>query len=364
MNDTPVGTTGVNQQQSIVSHWEGTIAPDPLSQSGEIAPNAASNNTLSFDLTYNANGVPNQLTYEMSAIHATINGEGDFVCYNGWPAGWGQGSSAESEADIGTDADPTNNLIPTSDTADQDGADDGVALPIPISHCVSSPVQFAVTIPENAPPGVEWKVNVWFDWNRDGKWGDVLNCVSEQAPEWAVQNLMLGELDPAYHFFYTPFLPYNADPSQPIWMRITLSDDSAISADGSGPDTDYDYGETEDYYLLASDLQPWSSSEIAPGTTYDLTFNQMGNYPYHVQQRPVVKGGIFVRPAAATQLQRPAVTVEVRITDTGLVPLVTTIAVGDTVRWHNDTTMSHTLVGDVLVIATGMERIYLPLVLR
>ena len=280
-------------------------------------------------------------------------------------AGWlGPVISAEDEADIGTDADPTNNLIPTSNTADQDGADDGVALPMPISHCLSSAVQFGVAIPESAPPGVEWKVNVWFDWNRDGKWGDVLTCGSDQAPEWAVQNLRLGELGPGYHIFNTAFLPYNADPSQPMWMRITLSDEPASSDDGSGPETDYDYGETEDYYLIASDLQPWSSSEITPSNAYDRVFAEMGNYPYTDQQRPGVRGVIRVRPGAATQVQRLAAIGVISITDAGFDPLVTNIAVGDTVRWHNDTTTSHTVVGDVLVIDTGQHRSYLPLVLR
>ena len=62
--------------------------------------------------------------------------------------------------------------------------------------------------------------------------------------------------------------------------------------------------------------------------------------------------------------QRLATIAEIHITDTGFDPLVTNIAVGDTVRWHNDTTTSHTVVGDVLVIDTGQERIYLPLALR
>jgi len=280
-------------------------------------------------------------------------------------AGWlGPEITDEDEADTGSDADPTNNLIPTSDTADQDMADDSMALPIPISHCLSSSMQFAVAVPETAPSGVEWMVNVWFDWNRDGKWGDLLYCGSDKAPEWAVQNLRLGELEPGYHIFHATFLPYSANPSQPMWMRVTLSDESASSADGSGPSTDYKYGETEDYYLIASDLQNWSSSEIAPDATDDRAFTQMGNYPYYDQQRPGVQGVIRVRPDAETELQWPAAIAEVRITDAGFDPLVTNIAVGDTVRWYNDTATSHTVVGGVLEIDTDQEQIYLPLTLR
>ena len=280
-------------------------------------------------------------------------------------AGWlGPSISGENEADTGPDVDLTNNLIPNTDTADQDTADDGLALPIPISHCVASSLQFSVAIPESAPSGVDWQVNAWFDWNRNGAWGDVLSCGGEPAPEWAVQNLGLGELEPGYHIFEAALLPHNAAPSDPMWMRLTLSDEPASSADGSGLNTDYAYGETEDYYLTSSDLQPWSSTPITPGGTFERAFPRMGNYPFTDHQQPDVQGTIRVRPGSTTQLQRLAETGVISITDTGFVPVLTRIAVSDTVRWHNETSAPRTVVGDVLVIDIGQHRSYLPLVLR
>jgi hypothetical protein len=65
-------------------------------------------------------------------------------------------------------------------------------------------------------------------------------------------------LGPGMHVLQTPvFQAYNQDPDAPIWMRITLAEvpaptdpTGAIPADGRGPRAGYQYGETEDYYLL------------------------------------------------------------------------------------------------------------------
>jgi hypothetical protein len=72
------------------------------------------------------------------------------------------------------DADGMNNLLPTSDTADLDVFDDGVSIS-PIPNCQLALVTFSVNVPGGLPPSLA-HVNMWFDWNRNGTWGDVLDC--------------------------------------------------------------------------------------------------------------------------------------------------------------------------------------------
>jgi hypothetical protein len=270
-------------------------------------------------------------------------------------AGWlGAAVTLEEEADTGPDSDPHNNLNPVGDASDRDRGDDGVALPVSIDHCQTADLQFTVAVPESAPE-VEWFVNVWFDWDRDGAWGDVLVCDSgRSAPEWAVRNLSLGTLEPGPHTIYTPFLPHNLDPQRPMWMRITLSDSPSDYADGGGPSTGYDYGETEDYYLTS--FQEWSSPTLEPGESHDRTFGQCGNYAYHDQQHPGRQGMIRVGSEAVAYSLEGVVTVS--ITETGFEPFVVDVPVGGSVRWRNDTATSRRVIG-------GMSTtLYLPLFLR
>jgi hypothetical protein len=90
----------------------------------------------------------------------------------------------------------------------------------------------------------------------------------------------------------------------------------------------------------------------------------MGNYPYVDALQPDVQGTIRVRPGGTTLLQRLAETSVVSITDRGFVPVMRRAALSDTVRWHNETSAPHTLVGGAMAIDTGQNRSYLPLVLR
>lgn len=164
----------------------------------------------------------------------------------------GQVVSIEVEADIGADSDGPNNIDPPIDIPDQDGFDDGLYPPLLLPHCVRKPINIDITSATMDP----MVLNVWFDWNRDGDWRDQDTCSSSgDAPEWAVQNqpytppaLGLNTIQT------TAFLPYNTS-NDPIWMRVTLSDQLAPPdaftglVDGQGPEQGYVFGETEDYYL-------------------------------------------------------------------------------------------------------------------
>jgi hypothetical protein len=91
----------------------------------------------------------------------------------------------ESEADMGPDEDPVNNLDPPNDVSDKDVADDGVQVPLTLPHCARTVFDYTVTV-VNPPPGPLY-VNVWFDWNRDGDWDDTPYCDDKvPAPEWSV----------------------------------------------------------------------------------------------------------------------------------------------------------------------------------
>jgi PKD repeat protein len=170
----------------------------------------------------------------------------------------GRWVTLENDADLLPDEDPTTNLDPPNDKPDMDDADDGVQFPVPTLHCQPSVFTYTVTITAGAPVARRF-VNVWFDWNRDGDWADVLECpTGAPAPEWAVQNHVVT-LGPGTHVLSTPlYLPWNPPGTDipEIWMRISIAEGPAPTipgsdrADGRGSPNGYMYGETEDYYFV------------------------------------------------------------------------------------------------------------------
>jgi hypothetical protein len=168
----------------------------------------------------------------------------------------GKSITAETEADIGIDADPENNITPSADRADRDGGDDGIVLPVNLPHCGWAVIDYDVTVID---PNVELWVNVWLDFNRDGDWDDTVDCAKGPVPEWAVQNQYLYNLPAGLNKLSTPgFLSWHPeDGPQNIWVRITLaeqpwkggSNPGEVGNAGSGPATKYTIGETEDYFI-------------------------------------------------------------------------------------------------------------------
>jgi hypothetical protein len=171
----------------------------------------------------------------------------------------GDGVTAEDEADSGWDQDPHNNINPPSYN-NRDQMDDGVTTPLNMPHCRLTTFDYLVNV---ITPGTDLYVNVWFDFNRDGDWNDdditdpdllCTSCSGAPVNEWAVQNQLLFNLPVGLHQISTPgFLSWHS-PTKPaaVWMRITLSEEpwkGGSGAGGSGPETGYLYGETEDYYF-------------------------------------------------------------------------------------------------------------------
>jgi len=173
----------------------------------------------------------------------------------------GPAVTLENEADEGADEDGVNNIEPAADKANQDGADDGVLLPLQLPHGEFASFQYIVSVIE---PGTDLWVNVWFDWNRDGDWDDDSISNPEMVAgdhnyvsEWAVRNQFLYGLPIGTHQIATPaFRAWHPDKGpEGIWMRITLSEKPWKGGEspgkrgngGSGPAEGYEIGETEDY---------------------------------------------------------------------------------------------------------------------
>ncbi len=175
----------------------------------------------------------------------------------------GSSVSRENEADIGPDEDGINNNIkPAVNHPNNDWYDNGVVVPVNVPHCRWSTFNYLVNV---INPGTDLWVNVWFDWNRDGDWDDdgstypAFNCSKGSVSEWAVQNQYLFNLPAGLNKINTPaFLPWHPKSPKEIWMRITLSEKpwtggsnpGAKGNGGSGPQTGYDVGETEDYFFI------------------------------------------------------------------------------------------------------------------
>jgi len=168
----------------------------------------------------------------------------------------------ENEADIGPDADPTNNLSPPCDCPDRDGGDDGIILPLELPHCGETKFDYIVTL-TSEPPGPLY-VNLWCDWNRDGDWDDTLTCPDGTTiPEWTVQNQEPVLAEMGENIVTTPpffcWHPENTCHLSFMWLRITLSErpwqalGSGLGSGGAGDVDGYDYGETEDHYIRLED---------------------------------------------------------------------------------------------------------------
>ncbi|NOX62697.1 MAG: DNRLRE domain-containing protein, partial [Chloroflexi bacterium] len=164
----------------------------------------------------------------------------------------GDSITAEEEADAGADDDGLHNIDPIAGRSDQDGGDDGLhATMSDFPHCVATTVQFSVLAFAGAPANAY--INIWADWDRNGRWGDAPSCGATLASEWAVQNQRIALSGPGYYTFTsTTFLPYNPDPTKDIWVRITLTDQPLPvpqAANAAGPPTGFQLGETEDYLI-------------------------------------------------------------------------------------------------------------------
>jgi len=248
--------------------------PKPEADLGD-APD--SSNSLGLPMTVYPGGLPPLLPAAYPTVYQLGSPPFGPIHFN--PANGvflGGAVTFENEADVGVDADGVNNILPATDTPDQDGQDDGVQFPLVLPHCRST--RFTYWLWPVAPPPAPVYVNVWFDWNRDGDWNDLLNCPDGTVvPEWAVQNQMLAlapmpspipQQTPAFMCWHP------AGGVQPLWMRITLAEQvwpgplGFGGAGGDGPSTGYQLGETEDYIVADYAMEEELDFGDAPDPTY------------------------------------------------------------------------------------------------
>ena len=184
------------------------------------------------------------------------------------PVHLGAGVSMEAEADAGPDADPSNNLLPTTDIADRDRLDDGLNLAtLSLVHCQPARLQVGVGVMSNRARQALLNhniqtlyLNVWVDGNRDGDWNDASQC-SPAAGDVALEHIVI-DYPIAVNSLSVGANVRNitggkalwpqALANQPGWVRVTLSEAKSPKlpgrtyGDGRGPDAGYRLGETED----------------------------------------------------------------------------------------------------------------------
>lgn len=161
--------------------------------------------------------------------------------------------------DAPTDADGTPNLDTATLLANLDGGDDGWLNQRQINRIENcAPIDLRLRLRHRLTQTVPLYLNVWFDGNRDGDWKDEDPCrVGGSASEWIVRDYNPNPLNNSDNLItITTRAILSNSPTNPAWLRISLSDRPAIvpsfplnaSADGRGPYSDYfNYGETEDY---------------------------------------------------------------------------------------------------------------------
>lgn len=173
-------------------------------------------------------------------------------------------SYENTDADLPADADPTFNIMPDGDQPNNDLADDGIPEDLVLPDCQRVEVPFSVTVPQATG---DLYVNMWFDWNRDGDWGDptshasdVVYCGDTAVSEWATQNnVVVVPAGTIGLYEGTVTIMSYREPNAPagLWNRVTLTQtpvatDGNVKPDGSGSDICFMGGETEDYYQTNS----------------------------------------------------------------------------------------------------------------
>jgi len=261
-----VGGFGSETGQGVISvSFEGGEPPEPPTKALDLGDAPDSTNNFSAIMAAYPKGGPLGVRASYPTVFNDGSGTRPYgpVHLNPLAVAYlGSTITNEAEADIGIDQDAVNNIIPLANLSDLDKGDDGVIFPLNMAHCRWTTFDYFVNV---INPGTGLWVNVWCDWNRDGDWDDdsstnsTLICPKGLVSEWAVQNQYLFNLTAGLHQITTPaFLschPKNT-PEQ-IWMRITLSERPWMGGSnpgtkgngGSGPQTGYEYGETEDYYF-------------------------------------------------------------------------------------------------------------------
>jgi len=148
---------------------------------------------------------------------------------------------------------------------DRDRDDDGFSATL--RSCSRSTLTFLIDA-SRVPASLRSRghvayLNAWFDWNRDGDWGDRSRCGRRRVSEYRVQNLAIDLGSFAQDPLQTVQVRVRAGRQvENIWQRATLTLDQRVTSRvGRGR---FSHGETEDYLSPAGgreehfcDTEPW-----------------------------------------------------------------------------------------------------------
>jgi hypothetical protein len=258
-----VGGYGSEKGQGLISiSCSGIILPGKTDL-GDASDSTNNNNREMPAYPSTHTGLPYSIKANFPTVYNDGSGTGPYgpVHLNDEMVAYlGQAITRETEADTGPDEDPSNNIKadPGVIIFNRDNGDDAIDLKNTMSlpNCCWTTLEYEVTVVD---PSVDLWVNMWFDWNRDGDWDDVVDCPEGPAPEWAVQNQFLYNLPTGLNKITSPaFLPWHPENIDNLWFRITLSEQpwktgsnpGQLGNAGSGPQEKYLIGETEDYYII------------------------------------------------------------------------------------------------------------------
>lgn len=145
----------------------------------------------------------------------------------------------------------------------RDPFDDGVT--VDLSSCEQSEAFLIVNKKQIKTAGKAY-VNLFFDWDRNGKWGGKPRaCGRKRVAEWAVKNFSI-DLSRQTRAQEVYRVPLRAGPSgRPVWYRAILSlDQRWRNGQGAGA---FRSGEVEDYVTEGMSTYSCRSRSLAHGTT-------------------------------------------------------------------------------------------------
>ncbi len=173
------------------------------------------------------------------------------------------GSPLHSDADsvwLGSSAggEPDDGIVAPPVAIEENGP--LTPAPATLIPCSESHLYAVVSLPETPNrlrPGAVAYLNVFADWNRDGRFDGADDC----AEEWAVNNyeIPISSITDRSIAFELPFP--TGEQTLELWIRATITLDERLG--GPVPRKPYRTGETEDYFVSRTVRQ--SSATMPPG---------------------------------------------------------------------------------------------------
>ncbi|MEE4257771.1 MAG: T9SS type A sorting domain-containing protein [Bacteroidales bacterium] len=139
-----------------------------------------------------------------------------------------------------------------------------------------------------SPTQMDMFMNVLFDWNKDGDWGDTVYCGGVMVPEHVLQNFVIPfNFSGPISGLMPPDFIIGPDPGY-FWSRFTISDQPVqVPWDGAGI---FEDGETEDYLIkvdTASTTDEYEYGDAPEGPLAYPSISVMGSFPTCTSSGPL-----------------------------------------------------------------------------